>query len=136
MSKYSPLTQYLGSVKRPEVRITFRDIEDILGFGLPPSARKHRAWWSNNPQNSVMTKAWLAAGYQSRDVDLAAERLLFERLNAVEPAGDQPDHPLWGWAVGTVTIAPGTDLTAPIYTDAEMEAFTERTARRIEGRSD
>lgn len=136
MSKYAPLTQHLTARNQPRVPMRFDELERLLGFPLPPSARKHRAWWSNNPRNSVMTKAWLAAGYQSRDVDLAAERLLFERLNAVEPAGDQPDHPLWGWAVGTVTIAPGTDLTAPIYTDAEMEAFTERTARRIEGRSD
>ena len=134
MSKYAPLTQHLTARNQPQVAMRFDELERLLGFPLPPSARKHRAWWSNNPRNSVTTKAWLAAGYQSRDVDLGEGRLLFERLNVVEPAGGLPDHPLWGWAVGTVTIAPGTDLTAPMYTDAELDAFADRTMRLLEGR--
>ena len=134
MSKYDPLTRHLSAHDQPQVAMRFDELEQLLGFPLPPSARKHRGWWSNNPQNSVMTKAWLSAGYQSRDVDLAEGRLLFERLNVVEPAGALPDHPLWGWAVGTVTIAPDTDLTAPMHTDEEMDAFADRTMRLLEGR--
>jgi hypothetical protein len=133
MTKYAPLTRHLSARNQPRVAMRFDEVEALLGFSLPPSARKYRAWWSNNPRNSVMTKAWLAAGYRSRDVDLAAERLIFERLNSVEAAEWLPDHPLWGWAVGTVTMAPGTDLTAPLFTDAELDVFDERTMQVLEG---
>lgn len=133
MPKYDPLTRHLSARQQAVVAMTFPELEAVLGFPLPPSARKHRAWWSNNPQNNVMTQAWLAAGYQSRDVDLAAERLLFEKLNVVEPEGALPDHPLWGCLAGTVWIAPGVDITEPIYSEAELEAFVDRKARLIAG---
>lgn len=41
------------------------------------------------------------------------------------------DHPLWGWAQGTVVLAPGTDLTEPVYTTAEMDEFLESSAQLI-----
>jgi hypothetical protein len=37
--------------------MSFREIEQVLGFPLPPAARRHRPWWSNNGNNNVMTKA-------------------------------------------------------------------------------
>jgi hypothetical protein len=134
MAKYDPLTRHLAERQQPLVPMTFPELEAVLGFPLPPSARKDRGWWSNNPQNNVMTRAWLAAGYRSRDVDLAAERLLFERLNAVEPA-ERPRgrHPLIGCMRGLITIQPGTDLTEPVYTDAEMDAFMERKLALLAG---
>ena len=119
MSKYDPLTRHLASRNQARIQIGFDELERLLGFSLPPSARKHRAWWSNNPSNSVMTKAWLAAGYQSEQVDLEAERLTFARLNAVE--APQPPasglHPLLGCMRGTITLAPGIDLTEPTAPD-------------------
>ena len=134
MTKYEPLTKHLLARRMEHIAMTFPELERLLGFPLPPSARKHRAWWSNNPQNSVMTKAWLAAGYQSREVDLEAERLEFVRLNAVEPEQPNPlpDHPLWGALVGIITIAPGVDLTEPIHTVEEIEGWLEDTAKLIE----
>jgi hypothetical protein len=127
MAKYDPLTRHLADRRQPVVEMTFPEVEAVLGFPLPPSARKDRGWWSNNPRNNVMTRAWLAAGYRSREVDLAAERLLFERLNAVEPA-EQPRgrHPLIGCMRGTITVAAGVDLadpTAPDWDSALMAKF-------------
>ena len=40
----------------------------------------HRAWWSNNPSNNVMTKVWLAAGYLTEQVDVSARKLVFRRV--------------------------------------------------------
>jgi hypothetical protein len=126
MTKYDPLTRHLATRKVATVPMSFPELERLLGFALPPSARKHRAWWSNNPASSVVTKAWLAAGYQSRHVDLEAERLVFVKLNAVEKSPDtQIDHPLLGWAHGTVKIAAGIDLTDPISSDAELDVFLD-----------
>ncbi len=125
MTRYDPLTQHLRQRQQAQIAMTFPDLERLLGFSLPPSARKHRAWWSNNPSNHVQTKAWLAAGYQSQKVDLAAERLIFAKLNAAEKgegikSGEEfaalkprHRHPLFGCMVGTITIMPGVDLTEP-----------------------
>ena len=157
MSKYQPLTDHLRGSGAAVVPMTFEQVERVIGAKLPPSARK-RAWWSNNPTNNVMTKAWLAAGYESTRVDMTDGKLVFRltrgseggrggearggapvpggavaRTNAVRRPvpdggdGSAPDERgapgraggsdwfagFYGGLRGTVTIAPGTDLTAP-----------------------
>jgi hypothetical protein len=134
MSKYTPLTRHLAQRDLDRIPMTFDQIERLLGFSLPPSSRKHRAWWSNNPSNSVMTKAWLEAGYQSEQVDIEKEKLVFARLNAVasdDPAGMPGDHPMFGCMVGMITIAEGTDLTEPAFSDDEMERLIDRRAASL-----
>ena len=80
MSKYAPLTDFLRSRPYRELRCSFSEIEAALGFPLPPVARAHRAWWSNNGNNNVMTKAWLKAGFRAEQVDMAGESLVFRRI--------------------------------------------------------
>jgi hypothetical protein len=110
----------------------FTEIEALIGDRLPPSARKHRAWWSNNPSNSVITYAWLEAGYQSADVDMAAHKLTFRRARVATPPSGSPGgappprngpHPVWSSPLrGSVKIAEGVDLTAPLWDVADDEA--------------
>lgn len=135
MSKYDPLTRHLALRNQARIQMGFDELERLLGFQLPPSARKHRAWWSNNPSNSVMTKAWLAAGYQSEQVDLDAEKLTFARLNAVD--AHQPPvterHPLIGCMKGTITLPDGKDLTeptAPDWTEQLLGKFDRLLGRK------
>ena len=86
--KYEPLGQFLRKQRTQEVPLTFREIEKITGVKLPPKAQHHRAWWSNNPDNNVMTKVWLAAGFASAQVDMEGRKLVFRRVaNAPEPTG-------------------------------------------------
>ncbi|MDP3554156.1 hypothetical protein [Methylocystis sp.] len=92
MSKYAPLGEYLRQHPYREIRCSFRDIEHVLGFKLPPSARKHPAWWSNNSSNNVMTEAWMNAGFRTRAVDIESERLTFERVEA-RPPDPEPTAP-------------------------------------------
>ncbi|HEX2726546.1 MAG TPA: hypothetical protein VHN20_12060 [Beijerinckiaceae bacterium] len=121
MTKFEPLTRYLNSLSTHERRMSFEEIEKILGFELPPSARKHRPWWSNNPHNSAMTKAWLSAGYRTEQVDMAGETLVFSRrATAADETNDDPraDRSAlrgspFGGLKGTVRIAPDVDLTKP-----------------------
>src|SRR5438067_4180877 len=80
MGKYAPLGQFLRNQRTREVALTFRDIEKITGVKLPPKAQHHRAWWSNNPSNNVMTRVWLEAGYESTQVDMSARKLVFRRI--------------------------------------------------------
>ena len=78
-SRYAPLTAHLHKLGRAEISMTFEDIEAVLGFKLPPRASTHRAWFSNNPTNNPMTRAWLAAGYKSASVDMDNRKLVFRK---------------------------------------------------------
>jgi hypothetical protein len=119
MSKFDPLQQFLEELPPGERRMSFGEIEKVLGFGLPPSARRHRPWWSNNPSNSAMTKAWLAAGCQTEQVDMAGETLVFRKnvpvLSGAQatPGAKAPHRSPYGGLEGTVRIAPGVDITEP-----------------------
>jgi hypothetical protein len=80
MNKYDTLSQYLSRTDQSVVEMKFSEIESVINDNLPQSARKHRAWWSNNPSNSVITHAWLNAGFQTEKVDMAGQRLVFRRV--------------------------------------------------------
>ncbi|MEE1656093.1 hypothetical protein VB618_07785 [Microvirga sp. CF3062] len=118
MSKYEPLKRHLATLPVPVWRTSFREIERILGFPLPPSSRRHRALWSNNPQNHVMTKAWLNAGWLTEQVDLEKEELVFRKTgsggNGNPSAGSPPaaKSPFAGLK-GTVRIHADFNITEP-----------------------
>jgi hypothetical protein len=140
MSKYDPLITFLQSKDGREVRMSFAEIETVIGHKLPEKSKAMRAWWSNNPSNNVLTRAWLAAGYKSAQVDIANERLSFvpnadaggfaemkqqgfkpspAKGPPLETLGDKTPyrHPAWGAMKGMITILPDVDLTAPAYVD-------------------
>lgn len=119
-SKYALLESHLRDSGQERVPMTFREIERVIRAPLPPSAR-NRATWSNNSAGSVMTKSWLAAGYRAEQVDMKNGRLVFRRT-APPPAdaGRGSFARSFGALKGTVTIAPGVDLTDPI--DADWDA--------------
>jgi hypothetical protein len=114
-SKYKPLTRHLRAQRQAQVSMSFAEIERVLGAKLPPSANAHRAWWSNNPQNNVMTRAWLEAGFQSEQVDIDGKRLVFSRrASQARAAPDEADVDklsVFGCLRGTVVY--NTDLTEP-----------------------
>ena len=127
-SKYAPLESHLRDSGRALVPMTFGEIEHVIGLRLPPAAFRHRALWSNNPGNWVMTKAWLAAGYETEKVDMQNGTLVFRKASTPAPAPDAGREPypaerggsfedIFGALKGTVTIAPGTNLTDPIEED-------------------
>jgi hypothetical protein len=118
MGKYEPLREFLKKQGRTEIHMTFDQIEKLIGSKLPASASEHRAWWSNNPSNSVITKAWLDAGYRTGEVDMTGRRLVFRKRQRASAGADlwpveKSDDPLFTWMKGTVTVAPGVDLTEP-----------------------
>ncbi len=72
-SRYDPLRWYLAERSDPVIRLSFAEIERILGVTLPASARQHRAWWANEQAGShVHARSWLDAGRRTANVDLNA----------------------------------------------------------------
>ncbi len=123
--KYAELENHLANKGFDSIKMTFKEIESVIDDTLPASARKHRAWWSNNPSNSVITYAWLAAGYKTSAVNMESETLVFRKLTPEDsgpaipqvskPAkgADKPSHPIFGCMKGTITFVEGVDLTKP-----------------------
>jgi hypothetical protein len=80
MSKYDPLRRHLETQAADEVIMSFADVERILGFPLPASAREHRPWWANESRGAhVQAAAWLKAGRQTARVDTVREQVAFVR---------------------------------------------------------
>ena len=131
MGKYDRLGAFLAAHTAAEIPMTFQQIESLIGAPLPPAASRHRAWWSNSPDNSVITRAWRDAGFRAFQVDMKARSLEFRRdgdQNA--PGASKTPSPqaavlehLWGRLAGTVSLPYGMDLTEPAgdVWDAEIQ---------------
>jgi hypothetical protein len=81
MSVYDPLRTKLESVRGQTVRLTFSEIEMLLGRPLPPSAYRFSAWWGNESSRKAghtQAMAWLHAGFKAR-VSLKQRAVKFER---------------------------------------------------------
>ena len=102
--KYQRLYTHLGGLATQEWRTTFGEIESVIGFPLPPSARLHRPWWSNQSGGNGHSQAlaWGAAGWETAEVDMDAETLLLRRKPGAVPQTvnlDEvlPVHTAGGW---------------------------------------
>jgi len=84
-SKYDPLCEFLKELPSDvqERTLSFRQIESILGFALPASARRHRAWWSNPSSRGHHShaQAWLAADWEVDTVDQRDEWVRLRRAH-------------------------------------------------------
>lgn len=127
MGKYTPLRDFLIGRDETSVPMTFGQIERLLGQRLPAS-KASRAWWSNNPDNNVMTREWLAAGYLAEAVDLKQGKLVFRKMEEypiIFPGESKADlgfkptgrDPLFGCMWGTLKILPDVDYTQPADPD-------------------
>ncbi len=84
MSKYDPLRRFLRRCRDDAVRLTYTDIERIIGAMLPHAAEK-ASWWSNEPglgPGPVQSRAWLDAGFRVSKLE-PGEAVLFERPSTV-----------------------------------------------------
>ena len=114
MGKYEPLQRHLGGSGPGPLRLSFAEVESILGFPLPESAREYPAWWSNNARGHSHSRAWLDEGWQSQEVDLANETVTFVRTQrSMSVIKGEDRRKLFGSLKGTVRIAQGVDLTSP-----------------------
>ena len=112
LSKYEPLQKHLAGLDSGRWCASLPDIEKVLGFALPRSARQHPAWWSNSGQDGRHASSWLHVGWRAEDLDLAGERVAFRRVAEpvvlVAPAAAQSPAPQP--LAPTSTEHPGTRL--------------------------
>jgi hypothetical protein len=79
------LFDYLEDRYAQTVVLTFQQIEDLLGSGLPETARQDSGWWLE-PQTGTTgaatggTRAWTLAGRTARP-NLQAQTVTFERVS-------------------------------------------------------
>lgn len=87
-SRYAALANWLYA-QPPEydrVKLTFQDIEQMLGAKLPPSAREYHSWWANDSSRSRPAEQWLSAGWRRDEVSLKNETVSFRRIQDYEQA--------------------------------------------------
>ena len=78
MGVYDPLGTYLAMQTDPVIKMTFGEVERVLARPLPPSARKHNAWWANEVSGRhTNARSWLGAHRKTRNLDLNAATVEF-----------------------------------------------------------
>lgn len=102
--KYAPLYHHLFALPSREWRASFREIEAILGFPLPNSARRHPVWWANSGGHSHAL-SWLTAGWEAHDVNLTAKTVVFLHTGSGAKVSQNPgSRP--AYAAKTKPVAP------------------------------
>ena len=95
MTSYAPLERFLADQMSTRLRLSFEDVERVLGAPLPRSARLYQPWWANTETHS-QARAWMRKGWRTEAVDVPGEKLTFVRLQGraredvrkADPPGD------------------------------------------------
>lgn len=130
MGKYEPLATHLESADASEWSATFAQVEQVLGFPLPPSARKHREWWSNQAgAGHSQARGWQDAGWQVWKVDLQVEQVVFrQRASTGRAGGTGPSETVEG-LFDKASVYLGTEDRETIVQEA-LKALCQREAGR------
>lgn len=81
MAKYDPLHAFLKRQKVDVCELSFREIENMIGYLLPKGASEP-GWWANivdeSSARAVQRQAWIGAGFHAR-LHKKADRVAFTR---------------------------------------------------------
>ena len=81
---YRALHKYLAERFADTVVLRFDEIEDLLGFTLPPAARIQPEWWAAGEPGgtpSAQARAWTVANRVATP-NLMAKKVSFERVSS------------------------------------------------------
>lgn len=74
--KYQKLEEFFFKQESPTVKLTFTEVEEIIGAPLPAGARKNSATWDG------FSRAWKDQGYERDRLDIANETVVWKRSAA------------------------------------------------------
>jgi hypothetical protein len=82
---YDPLYKWLSAKSAggaTSISATFEQIETVIGFKLPDTARVRPQWWGNETGDSrhVQCRAWLNAGFETRNLNFSKETVDFLKM--------------------------------------------------------
>jgi hypothetical protein len=78
-AKSALLYKYLDGRFADAVVLTFKEIEDLLGFSLPEVARLSEGWWTDPDPDSRFSDSWILANRSARP-NLRALTVAFDRV--------------------------------------------------------
>lgn len=74
--KYRKLAEYLLSSNQMRVTLSYPEIEEILGFTLPDTARNYKqSFWANTMTHSYAS-SWMGVGYKAQ-IDTSSDNVTF-----------------------------------------------------------
>jgi hypothetical protein len=82
-AEFRSLYKYLHGRYADTIVLTFAQMEDLLGFPLPDTARVEQAWWANaaDPDaRSPQSLSWMQAN-RTATPRLSAQVVVFERTS-------------------------------------------------------
>lgn len=85
-SRYAKLALHLQEQTFDQVRLTFKEIEEIIASPLPQSAYEHRSWWANDSKSHVQSQQWLDAGWRVSAINMSEGAVKFVRAKEREAA--------------------------------------------------
>lgn len=83
--KYRKLSNYMldRTVEGTKVvKLTFQEIENILGFKLPDS-KKYQAFWANTESHPIAL-SWLSTPFRTVDPDAEGGVIVWERVGQID----------------------------------------------------
>lgn len=70
MKKYEPLMLFLDKSGKKEIKLSYDEIEKIIGDSLPITAYKNKVWWNNDDKSHTQSLAWSDVGYRTCEICL------------------------------------------------------------------
>lgn len=124
MRKYQNLADYLGNLSVTQAKLSFSEIEHLIGENLPPSAKTHQAWWANSRTKDSHTWAhlWLKAGWERTKLSLSGKWVMFQQVNLPKDNPSAKAHLRITWQ----------DKQSNGYTDVfDAETFSSVSSRMV-----
>lgn len=78
--KFLELATYFGKSKGNYIRLSFEQIEAILGQKLCSSAYKYTAYWHPSKTHTI-TATWIDSGYKLSGIDLVNQTVSFVKVD-------------------------------------------------------
>lgn len=112
MEKYENLTKRLKESRENQVRLSFDELEQLLGKLSPAS--KYRSWWNNSNATS-QGKAWQLAGYKVDKVVPDYYVLFTKLITNQKSLSTTPKKENSGKTMGYVLLAIISFILLPIF---------------------